>query len=75
MIKPLDVDRTLLNRLRIGAANNYLRASNTNRFLALLSTTILPAFPFAFAPEVLIATGGEMRSPRRKLPTAARRYI
>lgn len=36
---------------------------------------MLSAFPFAFAPELLIATGGEMESPRRNLPTAARRYI
>ncbi|KAF1954023.1 histidine permease [Byssothecium circinans] len=58
-----------------GAANTYLADGNTGRFLALLSTLVLSAFPFTFAPELLIATGGEMQSPRRNLPTAARRYI
>lgn len=58
-----------------GAANEYLDEGNTGRFLALLSCVVLSAFPFAFAPELLIATGGEMESPRRNLPTAARRYI
>jgi len=58
-----------------GAANKYLEEGNTGRFLALLSTLVLSAFPFAFAPELLIATGGEMESPRRNLPIAARRYV
>ncbi|KAF2684846.1 histidine permease [Lentithecium fluviatile CBS 122367] len=58
-----------------GAANTYLAGGDTGRFLALLSTLVLSAFPFTFAPELLIATGGEMESPRRNLPIAARRYI
>ncbi|KAH7077379.1 amino acid permease/ SLC12A domain-containing protein [Paraphoma chrysanthemicola] len=58
-----------------GAANEYLETGNTGRFVALLSTVVLSAFPFSFAPELLVATGGEMQSPRRNLPTAARRYI
>lgn len=58
-----------------GAANTYLTGGNTGRFLALLSTLVLSAFPFTFAPELLIVTGGEMVSPRRNLPTAARRYF
>ncbi|KAF2433320.1 hypothetical protein EJ08DRAFT_668930 [Tothia fuscella] len=58
-----------------GAANTYLAEGNTGRFLALLLTLVLPAFPFTFAPEFMIATAGEMRSPRRNLPIAARRYI
>lgn len=60
---------------RPGAANTYLAGGDTGRFLALLSTLVLSAFPFTFAPELLIATGGEMQSPRRNLPIAARRYI
>lgn len=60
---------------RPGAANTYLATGNTGRFLALLSTLVLSAFPFTFAPELLVATGGEMESPRRNLPTAARRYF
>ncbi len=58
-----------------GAANTYLEKGNTGRFVALLATIVLSAFPFAFAPELLVATGGEMQSPRRNLPTAAHRYV
>lgn len=60
---------------RPGAANTYLAGGNLGRFLALLKTLVLSAFPFTFAPELLVATGGEMESPRRNLPTAARRYF
>jgi len=58
-----------------GAANTYLAGGDLGRFLALLSTLVLSAFPFTFAPELLIVTAGEMQSPRRNLPIAARRYI
>lgn len=58
-----------------GAANTYLAEGNTGRFLALLATLVSSAFPFTFAPELLVATGGEMESPRRNLPIAARRYF
>jgi len=58
-----------------GAANTYLAGGDLGRFLALLSTFVLSAFPFTFAPELLIVTAGEMHSPRRNLPIAARRYI
>ncbi|KAF2759311.1 histidine permease [Pseudovirgaria hyperparasitica] len=58
-----------------GAVNEYLASGDRGRFLALLRTFVLSAFPFAFAPELLVATGGEMRSPRRNIPIAARRYI
>ncbi|TKA64199.1 hypothetical protein B0A49_08771 [Cryomyces minteri] len=58
-----------------GAANTYLAEGNLGRFLALLSTLVLSAFPFTFAPELLVVTGGEMQSPRRNLPIAARRYF
>ncbi len=58
-----------------GAANTYLADGDTGRFLALLKTLVMSAFPFAFAPELLVVTGGEMKSPRRNLPTAAKRYF
>jgi amino acid transporter len=58
-----------------GAANTYLASGNTGRFVALLATLVLSAFPFTFAPELIIVTAGEMKSPRRNLPKAARRYI
>ncbi|KAK7550713.1 histidine permease [Phyllosticta citricarpa] len=58
-----------------GAANTYMAGGDLGRFIALLSTFVMSSFPFAFAPEMLITTGGEMESPRRNLPIAARRYI
>lgn len=57
-----------------GAANTYLEQGDTGRFVALLSTLVLTSFPFTFAPELIIATAGEMASPRRNLRTAARQY-
>jgi amino acid transporter len=33
------------------------------------------AFGFIFSPELVITTGGEMESPRRNLPIAAKRYM
>jgi yeast amino acid transporter len=58
-----------------GAANTYLEPGDLGRFIALLSTWALSAFPFTFAPELVVVTGGEMESPRRNLPIAAKRYI
>jgi amino acid transporter len=58
-----------------GATTTYLETGDLGRFLALLKTLVLASFPFAFAPELLIVTGGEMESPRRNLPIAARRYF
>ncbi|KAG9230559.1 putative proline-specific permease [Amylocarpus encephaloides] len=58
-----------------GATNTYLETGNTGRFVALIKVLVLSAFPFTFAPELLVVTGGEMQSPRRNLPRAAKRYI
>ncbi|KAF2454953.1 histidine permease [Lineolata rhizophorae] len=58
-----------------GAANTYLESGDLGRFLALLSTLVLSSFPFTFAPELMVVTAGEMKSPRKNLPIAARRYI
>lgn len=59
-----------------GATNTWLGYSGaTGRFLALLEVVVLSAFPFTFAPELLVVTGGEMKSPRRNLPKAAKRYF
>ncbi|KAL4861430.1 amino acid permease/ SLC12A domain-containing protein [Aspergillus spectabilis] len=57
------------------AANEYILEGNTGRFLSLLSTLVLSALPFTFAPEFLIITAGEMQNPRKSLPRAAKRYI
>ncbi|KAL4966178.1 putative proline-specific permease [Aspergillus stella-maris] len=58
-----------------GAANTYLINGSGGRFLALLSTLVLSALPFTFAPEFLILTTGEMANPKKTLPRAAKRYI
>jgi yeast amino acid transporter len=58
-----------------GAAHAYILGGDTGRFISFWETLILSVFPFTFAPELLIVTGGEMESPRRNLPIASRRYV
>ena len=58
-----------------GATNTWLESGSRGRFVALLETLVLSAFPFTFAPELLVVTGGEMQNPRRNLPKAAKRYF
>ena len=58
-----------------GAANTWLKEGDAGRMVAFTSTLVLSAFPFTFAPELLVVTGGEMQSPRRNLPIAAKRYF
>ncbi|KAL9607398.1 MAG: hypothetical protein Q9167_007688 [Letrouitia subvulpina] len=58
-----------------GAVNTYLKDGDAGRTVAFFSCLVLSAFPFTFAPELLVVTGGEMQSPRRNLPIAAKRYF
>ncbi|TVY89408.1 Proline-specific permease [Lachnellula willkommii] len=58
-----------------GATTEWLRPGKTGRFIAFVEVVVLSAFPFTFAPELLVVTGGEMKSPRRNLPKAAKRYF
>ncbi|KAL5333075.1 amino acid permease/ SLC12A domain-containing protein [Aspergillus crustosus] len=60
-----------------GAMNPYLVTSNKDagRFVGLLQCIVKSAIAFIFAPELIIVTAGEMESPRRNVPKAARRYI
>jgi len=58
-----------------GAAHPYILGGNTGRFISFWETLVLSVFPFTFAPELLVVTGGEMESPRRNLPIASRRYF
>ncbi|APA13599.1 hypothetical protein sscle_11g083690 [Sclerotinia sclerotiorum 1980 UF-70] len=58
-----------------GATKEYLIDGAGGRFCALLYVLVFSAFSFSFAPELLVITGGEMESPRRNLPTAAKRYF
>lgn len=58
-----------------GAFNTYIVGGDTGRFVGLLQCVVSSAIAFIFAPELIIITGGEMESPRRNVPRAARRYI
>ncbi len=58
-----------------GPVNEYIETGAAGRTAAFFSCLVLSAFPFTFAPELLVVTGGEMQSPRRNLPVAARRYF
>lgn len=58
-----------------GAANTYIQEGDAGRMIAFTSTLVLSAFPFTFAPELLVVIAGEMQSPRRNLPIAASRYF
>lgn len=44
-----------------GATNVYLEKGATGRFVAFIGTLVSSAFPFTFAPELLVVTGGEMQ--------------
>ncbi|KIW98584.1 uncharacterized protein Z519_00245 [Cladophialophora bantiana CBS 173.52] len=58
-----------------GAAHPYIVGGDTGRFVSFWETLVLSVFPFTFAPELLVVTGGEMESPRRNLPLASKRYF
>lgn len=58
-----------------GAGHAYIRPGNVGRFISFWETLVLCVFPFTFAVELLVVTGGEMESPRRNLPIAAKRFF
>jgi yeast amino acid transporter len=58
-----------------GPINEYLVAGNAGRLAAFVGVVCFSIYAFAFAPELLVVTGGEMDSPRRNLPTATKRYF
>ena len=45
------------------------------RLRAFVATITFSVYAFAFAPELLVVTGGEMKNPRRNLPIAGRTYF
>lgn len=55
--------------------NEYLVTGDAGRLVGLRKCTVTSAIAFIFAPELIIISGGEMESPRRNVPRAARRYI
>ncbi|KAI9051197.1 hypothetical protein LZ554_005299 [Drepanopeziza brunnea f. sp. 'monogermtubi'] len=58
-----------------GATRPYLRTGSTGLAISFFKVLVSSAFPFLFGPELLVVTAGEMKSPRRNLPIAARRYL
>ncbi|KAJ9635393.1 hypothetical protein H2199_008396 [Coniosporium tulheliwenetii] len=58
-----------------GPVNEYIVDGASGRLCAFVATTVFSVFAFAFAPELLVVTGGEMESPRRNLPVAGKRYF
>lgn len=57
------------------AAHPYILQGSTGLFISFWNTLVSSVFPFTFAPELIVVTGGEMESPRRNLPIASRRYF
>lgn len=58
-----------------GATKTLIDTGGIGRFIAFWKTLVLSVFPYVFAPEMLVVTGGEMESPRRNLPRASKRYF
>lgn len=58
-----------------GATGTWLVDGGSGTFVAFVGTVVLSAFPFAFAPELLIFTSGEVDNPRKNLPKAGHRFI
>ncbi|KAJ5097875.1 amino acid permease/ SLC12A domain-containing protein [Penicillium argentinense] len=57
-----------------GATTTYLIEGSAGTFVAFVQTLVLSAFPFVFAPELLLFTSGEMNNPQKDLPKAGRRF-
>jgi amino acid transporter len=58
-----------------GPVNEYLVGGSAGQFCAFVGVVCFSIYAFAFAPELLVVTGGEMESPRRNLPVAGQRYF
>ncbi|KAH7175298.1 amino acid permease/ SLC12A domain-containing protein [Dactylonectria macrodidyma] len=58
-----------------GAMNEYLVTGTAGRFCAFIYALTFSMFSFNFGPELIVLTSGEMRSPRKNLPTAAKNFV
>ncbi|KAF2021563.1 AAT family amino acid transporter [Aaosphaeria arxii CBS 175.79] len=58
-----------------GATKEYLVDGPGGRFTAFLYVWVFSGFSFYFGPELIVFTAGEMRNPRKNLPTAGRRFF
>ncbi|CAH0034180.1 unnamed protein product [Clonostachys rhizophaga] len=57
------------------AVNPYILEGLAGYAVSFWSTLISALLPFSFAPEMLVFCCGEMKSPRRNLPRAAKSFI
>ncbi|KAJ4301888.1 hypothetical protein N0V90_003984 [Kalmusia sp. IMI 367209] len=53
----------------------YIVDGSGGRFTAFLYVWVFSGFSFYFGPELIVFTAGEMRNPRKNLPTAGRRFF
>ncbi|KAH8733973.1 amino acid permease/ SLC12A domain-containing protein [Ilyonectria robusta] len=58
-----------------GPMNEYLVDGAGGRFCSFVYALTFSTFSFAFGPELIVLTGGEMRAPRKNLPRAAKSFI
>lgn len=58
-----------------GPVNTYMVEGGIGRLYAFVGTLTFSVYAFIFAPEMLVATAGEMQSPRRNMPKATKRYF
>ena len=57
------------------AVNTFLVGGDIGRLCAFVATLTFSVYAFIFAPEMLVATAGEMQSPRSNMPKATKRYF
>lgn len=55
-----------------GAMKPYLVEGDTGRFCAFLYVLCYSVFSFNFTPELIVIASGEMKSPRKNIPRAAK---
>ncbi|KAI5922111.1 proline permease PrnB [Camillea tinctor] len=58
-----------------GATKEYIVHGAGGRLTAFIYLLILSGFSFYFSPELIVFTSGEMRNPRKNLPTASRQFF
>ncbi|KAH8658436.1 amino acid permease/ SLC12A domain-containing protein [Xylariales sp. PMI_506] len=58
-----------------GSFNTYILDGTKGYVVSFWSTLISALLPFSFAPEMLVFCSGEMKSPRRNLPRAAKSFM
>lgn len=58
-----------------GAVKEYIVGGAGGRFTAFLWTMVYSGFSFYFGPELIVFSTGEMRNPRKNLPSTARRFF